>query len=110
MTSNTSLPPPPPGLVSSGFRPQRPQSIFHLTKVGINEGKESANTSVDTRLASLSTAITPGNDTNKLAGRRVDERATRVTLAGVLTTGSNTGANHVVSDLGDAVVVAAGGA
>ena len=108
ISSNTSLPTVP--LTSSSFRPQKPQFAPHLTKVGIDERKESANTSVNTRLASLSTAITPGNDTNELAGRRIDEGATRVTLAGVLTTGSNTGTDHVVSDLGNAVVVAASGA
>lgn len=77
--------------------------------VGIDERAESTNTSVDTRLSSLSTAITPGNKTNKSLAR-VNNGASRVTLARVLATSRNTSAEHGVSDLADGVVVAAGSA
>ena len=77
--------------------------------VGVDERAESTNASVNTRLSSLSTALTPRNKTNKSLGR-VNNGASRVTLAGVLATRRNTSAEHGVSDLADGVVVAAGSA
>jgi hypothetical protein len=56
-------------------------SFYHLTQVGPDEGEESTNTGIDTRLTSLGAAITPGDDADELTGRSVDERATGVTLA-----------------------------
>lgn len=77
--------------------------------VGVNERAESTNASVNTRLSSLSTALTPRNKTDKsLAG--VNNGASRVTLARVLATRRNTSAEHGVSDLADGVVVAASSA
>jgi hypothetical protein len=86
-----------------------PEQLIESLDVGVNERAERANASVDTRLTSLSTAITPGDKTNEGLGR-VDNGASRVTLARVLATSSNTGTEHGVSDLADGVVVAASGA
>lgn len=84
-------------------------SPSHHLQVGVNERAKSTNASVDTRLAGSGAALTPGNKTNELLGA-ADNGASTVTLAGVLATSGETGAEHVVGDLGDAVVVAAGSA
>lgn len=103
-TCNKTLPTLPHLDPSDLFKP-RDQ---HL-QVGVDERAERANARVHTRLASLGTALTPRNKANEGLGR-VDNRTSRVTLARVLATSSNAGAEHVVRDLADAVVVAAGSA
>lgn len=80
-----------------------------LTQVGSNEGQQRANARVNTGLARSRTALTPRNQANKLA-RRVDDRTAAVALARVLAAGRQARAKHVVRDLGDAVVLAAGSA
>jgi len=78
-----------------------------LTQVGGDEGQQSSNASIDAGLAGQGTAIAPRNKANKLAVC-VDDRTAAVTLARVLATCGQTGAEHVVGDLSDAVVLAAG--
>lgn len=78
-----------------------------LTQVGGDEGQQSTNTSIDTGLVRRSAALAPRNETNKLAVC-VDNGTAAVTLARVLAACGQTGAEHVVGDLSDAVVLAAG--
>lgn len=80
-----------------------------LLQVGVDESQECADTGVNTGQARASTSVTPRNNTKEDAGSSVNDRATAVTLAGVLASGSDTSAEHAVSDLGGAVVLAASG-
>ena len=52
---------------------------------------------VDSGESSLSTSISPGDDSRQL--RSTHERSTRVSLAGVLATFIKTSADHGVSDI-----------
>lgn len=67
--------------------------------VGGDEGPDggSADTSVDTRSVGLSAALTPRDKADKGLGG-VDNRTSRVTLAGVLATSCETSTDHVGGD------------
>jgi hypothetical protein len=69
-----------------------------------------AKVGVDTRGTSRSTTLTPRDNTELDAGGRVDDRATTVTLARILSTLGETGAEHGGSNASSAVVGVAGGA
>lgn len=71
-----------------------------LLRVGGDEGADrgGTNTGVDTRSVGLSATITPGNETNEGLGG-VDNGASRVTLARVLSTLGKTSTEHVGGDL-----------
>lgn len=66
--------------------------------MGVDEGQNSSDTSVHTRLVRLRTAITPRNQSNENPSAGVDKRATAITLARVLSTSGETCADHVGSD------------
>lgn len=77
-------------------------------QVAVDERQNSSDTSVDTRLASGSTALTPRDKADEDAGASVDDWAAAVALAGVLAASSETSAEHVVSDGRRAIVGSAG--
>lgn len=76
-------------------------SIFLVLylRVGLDEGVDSGGSdpSVNTRSAGLSTALTPRNKTDEGLGG-VDDGASRVTLARVLSTSFQTSTEHVGRD------------
>jgi hypothetical protein len=84
-------------------------STPHLS-VLVDESELSSNASVDTSVAAERTAVTEGHDTDEGLGAGGDERASRVTLARVLASGSLGGADHVGGDGRGAVLGLAGGA
>lgn len=65
--------------------------------VGVDPGHQGAESGVDTRVASLSAALAPGDETNEGLGL-INDGATAVTRARVLATLLNTSAEHVVGD------------
>jgi len=69
-------------------------------QVGSHEATERSltNVGVDTRCVGGSAALTPGNSTDKDLGGLVDDRATRITLARILTTLGQTSAEHLSGD------------
>lgn len=77
-------------------------------QVLVDESAEAADASVDTRSIGGSASLAPRDNTDQNTGARVDERAARVTLAGVLATSGETSADHVVSDSRGSVRGAAG--
>ena len=74
-------------------------------QVSSDEAAESslANVGVDARGVGRSAALTPGDGSEKDLGALVDNGAARVTLARVLATRSQTGAEHLGGDGGGAV-------
>jgi hypothetical protein len=73
--------------------------------VGGDPGDEVRGLGIDTRVASLSTAICPGHNSRQLVATH--EGTAGVTLAGVLTAGIITSAEHGVSDITLAIGFAA---
>jgi hypothetical protein len=88
-----------------------PRSILALStadlSVAVDEGAESTNAGIDTRLVGTSTSVTPRNSTDDSVGA-VDDGTTAVTLARVPATGSNTSTEHLLGDGGSTVLLSAG--
>lgn len=78
-----------------------------LTTVAVDEADVVAQASVNTGESTLSASLTPRNNTNQ-GSAGVNDGATRVSRAGVLATGGNSSAEHVVADLAIVVAVASG--
>ena len=79
-------------------------------QVLVDERELGADASVDTSVATASTAVTERHDTDKGLGASGDEGTSRVALAAVLSTGGLGGADHVVGDAAGTVLGLAGGA
>ena len=71
----------------------------------VKPADEVGGLSVDTWVAGLSTSVSPRDNTGKLASAH--EWATRVSLAGVLTSLLKTGTDHRVSDFRNSIGITA---
>lgn len=72
--------------------------IKYLCKVGVDPGNIVSDSGVNTREASFSTTLTPRDETDQDTGAGVDDWATAISRAGVLSTRGQTGAEHVGGD------------